>query len=129
MATAAHPLLPPRVSKRDYAQSASRHSLPRRLPAPGPATEAGPAERTCPLPAHPKKKQPARFEHRDGERVGCRLGAHHDRMVSGVNAVFLVQAAPMRRLLNSLARAACVPIARLGKLTGRNRGSARRRGK
>ena len=29
---------PPRVSKRDYAQSASRHSLPRRLPAPGPAT-------------------------------------------------------------------------------------------
>ena len=38
VATAAHPLLPPRVSKRDYAQSASRHSLPRRLPAPGPAT-------------------------------------------------------------------------------------------
>ena len=40
MATAAHPLLPPRVSKRDYAQSASRHSLPRRLAAPGPATVA-----------------------------------------------------------------------------------------
>ena len=38
---------PPRVSKRDYAQSASRHSLPRRLAAPGPATvwvSAGPRE-------------------------------------------------------------------------------------
>ena len=52
MATAAHPLLPPRVSKRDYAQSASRHSLPRRLAAPGPAT----------LPSFLKDSSPERFE-------------------------------------------------------------------
>ena len=52
MATAAHPLLPPRVSKCDYAQSASRHSLPRRLAAPGPAT----------LPSFLKDSSPERFE-------------------------------------------------------------------